>query len=61
MPFTVFQGTEIFFFHYVNLVKTKVNGNLKVQRLRDTIDISKLPSQVVTVFAWSAKEYVMLS
>ena len=58
--FTVFQGTEIFF-HYVNLVKTKVNGNLKVQCLRNTIDKSELPSQVITVFTWSAKEYVVLS
>ena len=59
MPFIVFQGIENVF-HYENLIKSRINGNLKVQYLVNTVVESEFPSQAVTVFAWSSKKYVAL-
>ena len=48
------------FFHYENFVKTEINGNPKVPCLVNMVDESELPSQAVTVFAWSSKKHVVL-
>ena len=37
-------------------MKTEINGHLKVQCLVNMVDESELPSQAVTVFAWSSKK-----
>ena len=58
MPFAVFQGIETF--PLENFVKTKINGNPKVQCLVNTADQSERLSQAVTVFAWSSKKHVVL-
>ena len=42
------------FFHEKNFVKTKINGNPKLQCLVNMVDESELPSQAVTVIAWSS-------
>ena len=47
-------------FHEENFVKTKINGNPKVQCLMNTADESELPSQAVPVFAWSSKKQAVL-
>ena len=59
VPFIVFQGIENVS-HYENLIKSRINGNLKVQYLVNTVVESEFPSQAVTVFAWSSKKYVAL-
>ena len=41
-------------------VKTEIKGTPKVQRLVNTVDESELPSQAVTVFAWSSKKHAIL-
>ena len=41
-------------------VKTGISGNLKVQCPVNTADESELPSQGVTVFAWSSKKHKVL-
>ena len=38
----------------------EINGNPKVQCLVNTEDELELPSQAVTVFAWSSKKYAVL-
>ena len=43
------------------MVKTEINGNPKVQCLVNTVDESELPSQALTVFAWSPKRHAVLS
>ena len=49
VPFTDFQGSEIFFTkNFVN----KINGNLKVQCLVKTVDESEIPIQAVVVFPY---------
>ena len=59
VPFIVFQGIENIF-HYENFINSRINGNLKVQYLLNTVVESEFPSQAVTVFAWSSKKYVVL-
>ena len=59
VPFTVFQGIEISSIKRI-LSRLKLNGYLKVQCLVNTADESELPSQAVTVFAWSSKKHVVL-
>ena len=49
-PFTVFQGIEIF-----SIKRTEIHRNLQVQCIVNTVDESELPSQPITVFAWSSK------
>ena len=44
------------FFHLREFCKDWNNGNLKVQCLVNIVDESELPSQDVTVFAWSSKK-----
>ena len=41
-------------------MKTEINGNPKVQCLVNLVDESELPSQAVTVFAWSSKKHAVL-
>ena len=59
VPFTVFQGIEIFF-HLENIVKIKISGHPKLQCLVNTVNESELPSQVVTVCTWSSKKHAVL-
>ena len=42
------------------VVKTEINGNLQVQYLVNTANKLELPSQAVTVFAWSANKLEVL-
>ena len=59
VPFTVFQGMEIFF-PLQEFCKDRNNWKSKVQCLVNTVDESELPSQAVTVFAWSSKKHAVL-
>ena len=59
VPFIVFQGIEIVSIKE-NFIKTKINEHQKVQRLVNTADESELPSQAVTIFAWSSKKHAVL-
>ena len=58
VPFTVFQVIENF--PLTEFVKTKINGNPKMQCLVNMVDDLELPSQAVTAFAWSSKKHSAL-
>ena len=42
------------------MVKTEIHGNPKVHSLVNTVNESELPSQAVTVFAWSSNKHAVL-
>ena len=54
------SSRELKFFSLREFVKTKINGHWKVQCLVNMMDESELPSQIVTVFAWSSKKHAVL-
>ena len=48
------------YFKKKNFIKTKINGNLKVQCLVNMAGESELPNQAVTVFALSSRKHAVL-
>jgi len=58
VTFRVFQGIGIFSIRII--FKWQINGHLMVRCMMNSADALELPSQVLTVFAWSPKEHVVL-
>ena len=58
VTFRVFQGIGIFSIKII--FKWQLNGHLMVRCMMNSADALELPSQALTVFAWSPKEHVVL-